>query len=210
MGTAASQASSNEKITIPQSIYMLKLKLIVTSTRPGRKGYAIAEAFLPIIKTNPAFETELVDLADLKLPVFDEPNHPRLKQYTKEHTKKWSAIIDDADAFIFVLPEYNYSAPGSVKNAMDFLSQEWAAKPLGFISYGGISGGLRAVDSMLQALRAFKIVSLPEGVHISMFPKYFNDDGKFETDEHMEKAAQGMLNELARWGEALKGMREKK
>lgn len=189
---------------------MLKLKLIITSTRPGRKGAAIAEAFLPLIQNNPAFETELVDLADLHLPVFDEPNHPRLRQYTKEHTRKWSAVIDDADALIFVLPEYNFTAPGSVKNAMDFLSQEWAYKPLGFISYGGVSGGLRSVDSMLPVMRALKIVAIPEGVHLSLFSKHFNEAGKFIVDEPMEKAATGMLNELSRWGTALKELREKK
>lgn len=186
---------------------MLKLKLIITSTRPGRKGAAIAEAFLPLLKTNTAFETEIVDLADFNLPVFDEPNHPRLRQYTKEHTKKWSAVIDDADAFIFVLPEYNFSAPGSVKNAMDFLSQEWAYKPLGFISYGGISGGLRSIDSLLPVVRAFKMVAIPEGVHLSLFTKHFNEAGKFLTDESMEKSANGMVNELARWASSLKPLR---
>lgn len=186
---------------------MLKLKMIVGSTRPGRKGLAIADAFLPILKSHAGFETELVDLADFNLPVFDEPNHPRFKQYTKEHTKKWSAKIEDADAFVLVLAEYNYSAPGAVKNAIDFLSQEWAHKPMAFISYGGISGGLRAVDNLLQPLRAVKVVAIPEGIHLAMFGKHFTEDGKFTVDETMEKSAHNVLNELEKWGKALKGMR---
>lgn len=170
----------------------------------------IADAFLPVVQKHTAFETQLVDLADFNLPPFDEPNHPRLRQYIKGHTKKWSAVIDDADAFILVLPEYNFSAPGSVKNAIDFLSQEWAAKPLGFISYGGISGGLRSVDSLLPVFRALKVVALPEGVHLALYNKHIDEDGKFIVDEQMEKSVTGMLNEMARWGEALKGMRERK
>lgn len=186
----------------------MKLKLVIASTRPGRKGAAVAEAFLPLLRQNTSFETELVDLADFKLPVFDEPNHPRQRQYTKEHTLKWSAVIDEADAFVFVLPEYNFSAPGSVKNAIDFLSQEWGYKPLGFISYGGLSGGLRSVDSLLPVFRALKTVVIPEGVQLSVFTRNFNEAGQFVLDEYMVKSATGMMNELARWAAPLKSIRQ--
>jgi NAD(P)H-dependent FMN reductase len=92
------------------------------------------------------FEVELVDLAEINLPFLDEPGHPRLGQYTKPHTKDWSARVDAADAFVFVTPEYNYGMPGSLKNAIDYLHREWAYKPVGFVSYGGIAAGTRAVQ----------------------------------------------------------------
>ncbi|HEU4718389.1 MAG TPA: NAD(P)H-dependent oxidoreductase [Bacteroidia bacterium] len=189
---------------------MLKLKMIITSTRPGRKGPAVAQPFFDIAAVHPGFETELVDLAEMDLPLLDEPHHPRLQQYTKEHTKRWSALIDGADAFIFVLPEYNFSFPATVKNALDYLAKEWSYKPVGFISYGGMSGGLRAVDVLLPVIRAFKMVALVEGVHIAGFPKHFNAEGKFIADETMQKAMHTMLAELQRWAEALKPLREKK
>lgn len=186
---------------------MLNLKVIITSTRPGRKGPAIAEAFMPVIKENTLFETQLVDLDSFQLPMLDEPNHPRFKQYTQDHTKRWSVVIDDADAFIFVLPEYNFSMPASVKNMIDFLSQEWAYKPVGFISYGGVSAGLRAVDNLVPVIRAMKMVAVIEGVHLAMFNKHFDAEGKFVVDDGMKKAAQGMMAELAKWAGALRTMR---
>ncbi len=103
---------------------MYNLKIIVASTRPGRKGPALAIWIFDVAKKHTEFSVELLDLAEINLPFLDEPNHPRLQKYTKEHTKKWSATIAAADAFIFVTPEYNYGYPASLKNALDFLFNE--------------------------------------------------------------------------------------
>src|SRR5262245_20375897 len=119
---------------------MLNLHVVIVSTRPGRGGPAVARWFVEQASSHGAFQMKLVDLAEVNLPLLDEPSHPRLRDYKHEHTKKWSATVAEADAFVFVTPEYNYSAPASLINALDYLFHEWAYKPAGFVSYGGVSG----------------------------------------------------------------------
>src|SRR3954467_897411 len=115
---------------------MLKLKIISATTRPGRKGPLVAAWITAIAKKYPDFEVELLDLGEINLPMMDEPLHPRLRKYQHEHTRKWSATIDDADAFVIVTAEYNFGMPAPLKNALDYLFQEWAYKPVGIVSYG--------------------------------------------------------------------------
>ena len=119
---------------------MTKLKIITSTTRPGRKGASIAAWVSEVLKSHPEFEVEVLDLGLINLPLMDEAAHPRLKTYEHAHTKKWSAKIEEADAFIVVLAEYNFGFPAPIKNAIDYLHQEWAYKPMGFVSYGGLSG----------------------------------------------------------------------
>src|SRR5690349_114928 len=124
---------------------MPHLQIVVASTREQRKGPQVAAWFEGEARAHGGFEIELVDLAAVALPLFDEPRHPRLRQYEHEHTRRWSASVERADAFVFVTPEYNYGAPPSLLNALDYLIQEWAYKPVGFVSYGGVSAGTRSV-----------------------------------------------------------------
>jgi NAD(P)H-dependent FMN reductase len=186
---------------------MLKLHVIVASTRPGRAGLPIAQWFLERAKTHGKFEVELVDLKEVALPMLDEPRHPRLGQYEHAHTKAWSARVKSADAFVLVTPEYNYGTPPALVNALDYLFVEWAYKPAAFVSYGGVSGGTRSVQMTKQLLTTLKIMPLPEAVSIPFFSTHMTPEGRFEGTEGMEKAAQGMLDELLRWAEALKPMR---
>ncbi|MES2703665.1 MAG: NAD(P)H-dependent oxidoreductase [Bacteroidota bacterium] len=188
---------------------MLNLKIIIASTRPGRKGPAVANWFYDIAAKHPAFNTELLDLAKINLPFLDEAQHPRLKKYERQHTKDWSAMIDGGDAYVIVTAEYNFGFPAPLKNALDFLYQEWTYKPVAFVSYGGISGGTRAVQMLKQVVTAQKMMPMAEGVHIPAFTKHINEQGIFAGDEHLDKSATDMLTELARWGEALKPMRQK-
>jgi NAD(P)H-dependent FMN reductase len=139
--------------------------------------------------------------------LFDEPRHPRLRQYEHEHTKRWSASVDQADAFVFVTPEYNYSTPPSLVNALDFLSQEWAYKPVGFVSYGGISAGLRAVQMTKQTISALRMVAVTEAVSIPFFAQHINEGGGFDPPAVQAQAAVAMLDELLKWAEALQPMR---
>src|SRR4051794_30528659 len=129
---------------------MFDLKIIIASTRPGRRGPLIGSWIHELAKKNAAFELSLLDLADINLPFLDEPHHPRLQLYEHEHTKKWSNTINGADAFIFVTAEYNYGYPAPLKNALDFLFHEWSYKPVAFVSYGGIAGGTRSVQMLKQ------------------------------------------------------------
>ncbi|MEO5585782.1 MAG: NAD(P)H-dependent oxidoreductase [Flavobacteriales bacterium] len=185
---------------------MLKLKIILASTREGRKGPAVAQWILETAKAHGAYEVELLDLSVINLPFLDEPNHPRLKQYTHEHTKAWSATIDSADAFIFVMPEYNFGYTAPLKNALDFVFQEWAHKPLGLVSYGGVSGGLRATQLLKPVLTALRLTVAGE-VPIPFFAQFIGEDGVLRPNEIMTKAATGMLGGIERWAKVLGPMR---
>ena len=183
-----------------------KLAIIAVSTRPGRVGIHVARWMLGVAESHDAFESRLVDLAELNLPIYDEPKHPRLRDYQHEHTRRWSAIVDAADAFVFVTPEYNHSPSPALLNALDFLFHEWGYKPAAFVSYGGISGGLRALQPTKLILTALRVVPLTEGVVV---PSVANQvkDGVFTPNEVQAKAAPGMLDALARWSDALKVLR---
>lgn len=181
---------------------MKTLKILTSTTRPGRKGPAVANWMTTLAQQTGKFTVELLDLAVINLPFMDEPNHPRLQQYQHEHTKKWSALIERGDAFIIVLSEYNFSIPAPIKNAMDYLYKEWMYKPVAFVSYGGISGGLRSMQMMKQVVSALHMLPLTEAVSIPFFTKFINEKGEFVPEEIVTKSARAMLNDLERYCEA--------
>jgi NAD(P)H-dependent FMN reductase len=183
------------------------LQIVVASTRPGRIGRSVADWFHALAKDHAAFDVELVDLADVDLPLFDEPAHPRLRQYEHQHTKEWSATISRADAFVFVMPEYNHAYNAALKNALDFLVHEWAYKPVGTVSYGGVAAGTRAWQQLKPVLAALKMTPMMEAVHIPFVHQHKDADGRFQGDEPMEQASGAMLDELARWTDALRALR---
>jgi len=187
---------------------MYQLKVILATTREGRKGPSVADWFMELVKKEQDFEAELLDLKAIGLPFMDEPEHPRFRRYHHEHTKRWSGIIDSADAFVFVTCEYNYGMPAPLKNALDFLYQEWNYKPVGFVSYGGISGGIRAVQMLKLVVTAQKMMPLAEGVHIPFFAKRIDEAGQFHGDEGLDKSVHVMMDELLKWTRALKEMRK--
>jgi NAD(P)H-dependent FMN reductase len=172
-----------------------KLLIILASTRPGRVGLPVAEWITAHAIADDRFAVELVDLAELALPLLDEPNHPRLRDYTKAHTLAWSEIVDGADAVVLVTAEYNYGYPAALKNALDYLHHEWRHKPLGFVSYGGVAAGTRAVQQLKQVTGALQLVPTATAVNI---PFVFGmvQDGRLEANEVMEQAASAMLAEL--------------
>jgi NAD(P)H-dependent FMN reductase len=175
---------------------MPKLHVILASTRPGRAGEPIADWFVERAIAHGAFDVELVDLAEVALPFMDEPNHPRLRRYTHEHTRAWSARVDGADAFVFVTPEYNYGLTAPLKNAIDYLHFEWQHKPVGFVSYGGVAAGTRAVQMLKQVVTALKMVPLFEAVNIPFHTQFIDEEGVLAANETMVKAAGAMLDEL--------------
>ncbi len=186
----------------------MKLSIITTSTRPGRVGGAVAEWAVSHARKHPnGFDIQAVDLAELDLPLMDEPRHPRFQDYKHEHTKRWSAIVDGSDAFVFVLPEYNFVAPPGFFNAVDYLYAEWNYKPAAFVSYGGISGGMRAVETAKSILTTVKVVPIPEGVVVPMVSRSV-EDGVFTPSQINESAADTMVSELARWTKALRQLRD--
>ena len=139
--------------------------------------------------------------------MFDEPRHPRLRQYEHEHTKRWSAKIAAADAFIFVTPEYDHGTPPSLINALIYLVQEWAHKPVGFVSYGGPAGGTRAVQMVKPMMASLKMVVMLESVMAPLFTKSIDGEGVFKASEMQEAGAQAMLDALLKWTSALAPMR---
>ncbi len=189
---------------------MYELKIIIASTRPSRKGPSVASWIVEKAKDYKEFNVELLDLALINLPMMDEPEHPRLKKYQHEHTKKWSEIIDGADAFIFVTAEYNYGYPAPLKNAIDYLSQEWSYKPLGFVSYGGIAAGTRALQSLRLVVSAVKLVAIDPAVNIPFFAHHIDEDGIFKPIDSMNHSAHTLFQELLKWTPVLKAMRDKK
>jgi NAD(P)H-dependent FMN reductase len=186
---------------------MLKLKIIIASTRPARKGPAVANWINSLAQQHKEFDTELIDLKEINLPFFDEPFHPRSQKYEHQHTKDWSAKIETAEAFIIVTPEYNYGFTAPLKNAFDYLYNEWAHKPVAFVSYGGLAAGTRAVQMFLPVMCAVKMVHVPADIHIASFDKYIQEDKTFRADEIMTKKAETMFKDLAIWTENLNLLR---
>ena len=152
---------------------MLKIAIIIGSTRPGRNGEAVAKWVYEIAgkRTDAAFE--LVDILDFNLPVLDEPNSPAMGQYTKPHTRAWSEKIASFDAFVFVTPEYNHGIAGGLKNALDFLYKEWNNKAAGFVSYG-VANGVRAVEHLRLVLAELQVATVRTQVALSLFTDFEN------------------------------------
>lgn len=187
------------------------LQVIVGSTRPGRVGLPVAQWVFAHAEKHGGFATELVDLAEVALPIFDEPVHPRLRRYTHEHTRRWSEIVDRADAYVFVLPEYNHGVNAATKNALDYLAHEWAHKPVGLVSYGGVAGGTRAVHALKPTLAILKMVPLAEGVIIPFVTNFVDGEGenrRFTPSPEIEDGATAMLDALARTAPVLRQLRE--
>jgi NAD(P)H-dependent FMN reductase len=185
------------------------LQIITVSTREQRKGPVVTEWFEEIARTHGKFAIESIDLATVDLPLMNEPEHPRLRRYTHPHTKAWSATIERADAFVLITPEYNFSTPPSLVNAIDYLVNEWAYKAVGFVSYGGISGGLRGAQMTKLLLTSLKMMPLPEAVTLPFFAKSIDaTTGKLAPPDTQIKAAHAMLDELHKWTGALITMRQ--
>ena len=185
----------------------LKLQIIIGSTRPGRVGPSVARWFKTYANNHAGFEPVLVDIADFRLPIFDEPKHPRLQQYEHEHTRRWSQMVAEADAYVFVTPEYNYGTSPALLNALDFLVVEWGYKPAGVVSYGGVSGGLRGAQHLKQTLATLKMVTPPEGVGIPNLASHLKD-GTFVSNDLVDNSAKTLLDELMKWATALRSMRQ--
>jgi NAD(P)H-dependent FMN reductase len=174
------------------------LTIVIGSTRPGRVGPKFAAWFRSRAIAHDGFDVELVDLAQLNLPFLDEPSHPRLRQYVHQHTIDWSRTVERSDAFVFVTPEYNFGYSAALKNAIDYLSQEWADKAVGFVSYGGVAGGTRAVQQLKQVVTALKMIPVAESVNLPFFTQFIDDSGTVQPNDVMTRSADAMLDELAR------------
>ncbi|MFB2554219.1 NADPH-dependent FMN reductase [Herbiconiux liangxiaofengii] len=173
-----------------------RLLVVIASTRPGRVGGAVGEWVVQAARASAAFEVEVADLAELGLPLLDEPAHPRLRDYRHDHTHRWSAQVDRADGFVFVMPEYNHSYTAPLKNALDYLVHEWAGKPVGLVSYGGLSGGTRAVVALQPVLANLQLRGVAANVEIAWVAEHL-DEGRFAPSERHDRALAALVAELA-------------
>ena len=186
---------------------MTKVAIIVGSTRPGRKAEAVARWVYDIAKKRDDAEFEVVDIASFELPLLDEPVPPSMAQYSKPHTKAWSAKIDGFDAFVFVTPEYNHGISGALKNAIDFLYKEWNNKAAGFVGYGS-AGGVRAVESLRLVMGELQVADVRAQVMLSLFTDFENFT-TFKPAAMHEKSVNTMLDQVIAWGGALRAVRRR-
>ena len=185
---------------------MPKLGVVIASVREGRVGRPVADWFTERARAHAGFDIDVVDLKEVNLPMFAERHHPRLRQYESDYQKAWSARVASLDAFVFVVPEYNYSTAPALLNALDYLLFEWNYKPVAFVSYGGISGGLRGVQMTKPRLLAFNMMPIVEAVPIPFVATQIHE-GRFEATEAQVKALNAALDELRRWTAALSALR---
>ncbi|HVL74508.1 MAG TPA: NAD(P)H-dependent oxidoreductase [Noviherbaspirillum sp.] len=185
---------------------MIRIAIIVGSTRPGRKADAVANWAYEIARQRNDAQFEVVDIQDFNLPLLDEPVPPSMDQYSKPHTKAWADCIGSFDAFVFVTPEYNHGTSGALKNAIDFLYKEWNNKAAGFVGYGS-AGGVRAVESLRLVMGELQVADVRAQVMLSLSSDFENYT-TFKPDQCHEATLGTMLDQLIAWGNALKTVRQ--
>jgi NAD(P)H-dependent FMN reductase len=185
---------------------MINVAIILGSTRPGRKGEAVAHWVYEIAKQRSDAEFEFVDLLDYDLPLLDEPVPPSLGQYSMPHTKRWAAKIESFDAYVFVTPEYNHGTSGALKNAIDYLFKEWNNKVAGFVGYGS-AGGVRAIEHLRLVMGELMIADVRAHVALSLYTD-FENFSVFKPAPHQQKLVNAMLDQVIAWGGALERLRE--
>lgn len=180
--------------------------IVVGSVRPGRVGLPVAEWVRSVVRADGRFEIDFVDLAELALPFMDEPSHPSKRQYTQPHTIAWSERVDAADAFLFVTPEYNHSYSPALKNAIDFVYNEWHGKPVGFVNYGGASAGTRGVVALDPVISTVGLVKTSSSVDINYIATHIVD-GVFVPEDKHPAVLGKVLDQVHELAEALRPLR---
>jgi len=184
---------------------MLKIGIIVGSTRPGRKAIEVAKWVDEIAQNRQDAHFELIDIADYDLPLLDEPIPASAGVYSKPHTLKWAAKISEMDGFVFVTPEYNHSIPAALKNAIDFVYSEWNNKAAGFVSYGSAMG-VRSVEQLRLIMGELQVADVRAQVMLSLFTDFENFN-VFKPNERHSVNVNQMLDQVILWSGALKTLR---
>ncbi len=179
----------------------LHLAVIVGSTREGRFGPTVTQWFTSLVEERRDYDLDVIDLAELDLPaVFPRQPSPAVAAYR--------ARLERADAFVVVTPEYNHGYPAPLKQAIDLAHEQWQAKPVAFVSYGGMSGGLRAVEQLRQVFAELHTTTVRDVVSLHNPWSQFDDDGTLPASTGAPAATRTMLDALAWWGRALRAARE--
>ena len=197
---------------------MTRLAVVAATTRPGRKSRLIAEWVREVAAQhedigNGDVSLEIVDLAEVALPMLDEPTPAAFGDYQNPHTRRWAATVASFDAFVFVTPEYNHSIPAPLKNAIDYLFAEWSHKPVGFVSYG-LAGGVRAVEHLRLVMGEVKAAPTSSQVALSVLEDFSYVDptdpaspATVAVREHQPAALLEVLQECIDLSRALAGRR---
>ncbi len=185
---------------------MIRIAIIVGSTRPGRKADTVARWILEHAVKHGGAEFELIDIDAFDLPLLDEPIPPSLGKYSKPHTHAWAAKIASFDGFVFVTPEYNHGPSGALKNAIDFLYKEWNNKAAAFVGYGS-AGGVRAVEQLRLVMGEMQVADVRRQVSLSLLNDFENYT-TFKPNPAHEPMLTEMLDQLVRWAAALKTIRK--
>jgi NAD(P)H-dependent FMN reductase len=184
---------------------ILKLAVILGSVRQGRFGPVIAQWFAGEARQHGQFSVDLIDLAESPLPLVLPPEPPKIAT-TDARPAEMAGLtrkLETADVFVVVTPEYNHSFPASIKSLIDWHFTEWRAKPIGFVSYGGAGGGLRAVEQLRLVFAEMHAVSVRDTVSFHRYPELFDADGQLIDLDGPNGAAKLLLDQLAWWGAVL-------
>jgi NAD(P)H-dependent FMN reductase len=189
---------------------MLKIQVIIGSTREGRKGEKVAKWVFEKLNADKRYSAELIDLRDYPLEFYhDEMTPGKINgNYDSETARRWTSKIREADGYIFVTPEYNHGYPGVLKNAIDYGYNEWTNKPAAFVSYGGMAGGVRAVEQLRLVLIELQMAPIQQAVPITKIRSAFNENGEL-TDSSLNNVLQEVFDQLFWWSYVLKEGREK-
>lgn len=186
---------------------MIRIAIIIGSTRPGRKADSVAKWVHGIAQQRGDAEYEIVDIKDYNLPLLDEPVPPSQGKYSQQHTKTWAAKVASFDGYVFVTPEYNHGTSGALKNAIDFVYAEWNNKAAGIVSYGSV-GGARAAEHLRLVMGELQIADVRAQVMLSLFTDFENFT-TFKPAAMHEKSVNTMLGQVVAWSGALKTLRGK-
>jgi NAD(P)H-dependent FMN reductase len=170
----------------------LRLLVVIASTRPGRFGPTVARWFVQHALRRGELNVQVLDLATLESARLQTPD------------ARFAAAVQSADAVVIVTPEYNHSFPGPLKTTIDSLRSEWQATAVGFVSYGGASGGLRAVEALRIVFAELHAITVRESVSIAWAWDRFGDDGVPLDPQQLVGAADRLLDQLTWWAHAVR------
>jgi NAD(P)H-dependent FMN reductase len=185
---------------------MTRIAIVLGSTRPGRLGKPVADWVMARAGKRTDARFELLDVADYDLPLLDEPLPPSLGHHDQEHTKAWADAVTRFDGYIFVTGEYNHSIPGALKNALDYLYEEWNNKAAGFVSYGS-AGGIRAVEHLRGVAAELQMADVRAQVALPLATE-FENYRTFTPSEMAEKNLERLFGQVVAWAGALKALRK--
>ena len=188
---------------------MTRIKIILGSNRPGRFAHQPGEWLQKIGQHIEGATFEVIDLAEVNLPLLDEPVPAKMAPGQNEHTKAWSKTIGEADGFVFVAPEYNHGYTPVLKNAIDYLFYEWLHKPVAFFGYGADAGGARATEQLRAVVGYVGMYDIKEHMIVPQYYLGKDEQGQYAFSDEQAAEARQMLDRLAFWAAEMKPAREK-